>query len=294
MKCFVCGSEMKPFLEKDFGMENLGKCEYVRCEHCGIVVAKTLYEMPQKQWEAINYECHSLIFEHNVNYTDIDPKVYERFDIESNFLKELLNHGILKYDCRTIDYGAGDGKLADLTNSKIGKAWLKKFDAYMKPFGENYLSADEVKPNSFDFLITTSVFEHLLGNRRDVDKVIGLLNSDGVMALNLFVCEEMPDDPSWFYYIPVHCIFWTNKAMSIIYKKFGFKGCMYNVEACMWFMFRNADDFERLKSVADKLTGTLVFDENFVEYWKIKPKVSDFSVENSTVARILETLKSKK
>ena len=59
MQCFVCGEEMKPFLEKNFAMDYLDKCEYVRCENCGIVVSQTLYEMPHDKWSALNVEFHN-------------------------------------------------------------------------------------------------------------------------------------------------------------------------------------------------------------------------------------------
>ena len=166
MKCFVCGGEMKFFLEKDFGMENLDKCEYVRCEDCGLVIAKTTYEMSHEQWSKLNFECHDKLFHGGIDYVDVDPNVFTRFEFKSNLFVELVKREIFKPDWRTVDYGAGDGFLANKTNDKIGKNWLKKFDAYMAE-NESYLPAEEMKPASFDFVLTCSVFEHLLG-RGDV------------------------------------------------------------------------------------------------------------------------------
>ena len=135
---------------------------------------------------------------------------------------------------------------------------------------KTYLSANEVKPASFDFLTTSSVFEHLLG-ASDVEKIISLVKPDGVMALHTLICEEVPQNAEWFYFYPVHCTFWTNKAMAKVYKKFNFKGCAYNVESQMWFMFKKISDFEKLKSEVKNLPGTWQVDENFVDYWKVKP-----------------------
>ena len=270
MKCFVCGEEMKFFLEKDFGMENLGKCEYVRCENCGIVVAKTVYEMSHEDWSKLNSECHNKLFHGKVDIEEIDPQWLSRLEVQANFFVDLLKRGIFKSDWRTIDYGAGNGLLADKINLKLKTDWLKKFDAYMAE-NENYLSPEEVKPESFDFLVTTSVFEHLLGNQGDVEKIISLVKPDGVMALHTLICDEVPQDASWFYLLPVHCTVWTNKAMAKIYKKFNFKGCAYNVESRMWLMFKNVSDFDRLKAEIKNLPGTWQLDENFVEYWKVKP-----------------------
>ena len=162
------------------------------------------------------------------------------------------------------------GVLRKKIAEKLQRDWLKKFDAYMAE-DESYLSAEELKPGSFDFLVTSSVFEHLLGNQGDVEKIINLIKPDGVMALHTLICEEVPCDANWYYLLPVHCTMWTNKAMSIIFKKFNFKGCAYNVESRMWFMFRSVADFERLKAQVNDLKGTWQLDENFVDYWKVKP-----------------------
>ena len=269
MKCFVCGNEMKPFLEKNFAMDYLDKCEYVRCEHCGIVVSKTLYEMPHDKWIALNVEFHNKFLKGERDMATVDSQWIERLEIQAELFANLVNLGLFKSDWRTIDYGADDGTLANKINSKLGKVWLKKFDAYLESYDENYLSPDEVKPSSFDFLLTSSVFEHLLGNQGDVDNIINLIKPSSVMALHTLICDEVPRDPNWFYLEAIHCTMWTNKAMSIIYKKFGFKGCAYNLESRMWFMFRNVEDFERLKSA--QLPGTWQFGEDFVDYWKIKP-----------------------
>ena len=290
MKCFVCGGEMTPYFEKNFGMKHVDKCEYVCCENCGLVVSKTVYEMPREQWEKLNYECHSALFNKGeIDYRDIDPNVFVRFETQSDFFSELVKHGIFKPDWKAVDYGAGDGTLADMTNKKIGTAWLKKFDAYMEARDENYLS--EVSPKSFDFLVSSSVFEHLNGIEGDVDRIIELIKPTGIMGLHTLICEEVPQNPNWFYaLLPIHCTFWTNKATQILFEKAGFKRCAYHVEARMWLMFRNVEDFERLKSSADKLTGTLVFSENFVDYWKLKPEQITFPA--ATASKIYKILDS--
>ena len=275
MKCFVCGAEMTPYFkttpEINY-LESVNSFEYVRCENCGLVVSKTIYEMSHEDWEKINDVTFKNYFNNDKMLENFDPRWSERIENQAELFSNLVKCGVLKKDLRTIDYGAGEGSLANKINEKIGKVWLKKFDAYMKPTDENYLSADEVKPSSFDFLLTTSVFEHLIGTHGDVDNIINLIKPDGIMALHTLICEEVPKNPDWFYIasIVVHCTIWTNKAMEIIYKKFGFKGCAYHLESRIWLMFRNVDDFQKLKNVAAKLKGTWTFSNNFVDYWKVK------------------------
>ncbi len=259
MKCFVCGGEMNPFMKKFFGMKNLESCEYVRCENCGLVVAKTLYEMPQKNWEALNYECHATY--QNTNELAVDPNWLPRLKAQAKVIAELINRGVLDKNANALDYGAGDGKLSDFVAEKD---WLKKFDKYMARPNENYLSAEDLQPESFDFVITCSVFEHLLG-KNDVEKIFALLKSSGTMALHTLICEEVPRDPNWFYLQPVHCTFWTNAAMKIIFSRYKFKACAYDVGARLWFMFRDAEKISLLKNLP------FVVSNDFVDYWKVKP-----------------------
>ncbi len=85
------------------------------------------------------------------------------------------------------------------------------------------------------------------------------------------VVEEVPQDPDWHYLLPVHCTMWTNKAMQILYEQQKFRGCAYNLEARTWLMFRNRDDYEKLKAVEKNLSGSWFLSDNFVDYWKVKP-----------------------
>ena len=276
MKCFVCGGEMTPYFTKKIAvqyLDGLDTFEYERCGHCGLVVSKTLYEMSHDDWVKFNCAAHKDLFDGVIDRDTLDPKWRLRLELQSKMFVELLRAGVFEYDWRTIDYGAGDGLIADEINSTLKTPWLKKFDAYMEPRDENYLTPTEVIAGGFDFLMSSSVFEHLLGNRGDVDKVIGLVKPNGVMALHTLICEEVPCDPDWHYLlsIPVHCTFWTNKAMSIVFEKFGFKHCSYNVEAQMWLFFRNDEAWARLVECKDRLSGTWVLADKFVDYWKVKP-----------------------
>ena len=250
-------------MEKSFGLKFLDACQYVRCEDCGLVVAKTLYEMPRENWELLNHECHGA-YQHT-DALDVDPRWLERLRAQAKILARLVEIGVLEKSARAVDYGAGDGKLSSYLAEKISEPRLLMFDAYMGG-DENYLAAENLSPASFDFVITCSVFEHLLG-AGDVEKIFALLKSDGTAALHTLVCEEIPRDSNWFYLQPVHATFWTNAAMKKIFRRYGFKACAYHVEARLWLMFRDVKKFLRLKNFA----RDFVFAEDFVDYWKGKP-----------------------
>lgn len=264
MNCFVCGGTMSPFMTKNFDMKHLDACDYVRCENCGLVIAETLYDMPHEQWELLNHECHAAY--QNTDALDVDPNWLTRLKSQANLLERLIQLGVIEQSARAVDFGAGDGKLSDYLAEKISAPRLMKFDAYMARPNENYLPAESLTPESFDFVITCSVFEHLLG-AEDVEKIFALLKSDGTMALHTLICEEIPRDVNWFYLQPVHATFWTNDAMKKIFRRYNFKGCAYHVESRLWFMFRSQEKFSRLKNSA----RDFVFADDFVDYWKVKP-----------------------
>lgn len=264
MNCFVCGAKMSPFMSKNFGMRHLDACEYIFCENCGLVVAKTLYDMPHERWELLNRECHAAY--QNTDVLDVDPRWLERLHAQANVLSRLIQLEIIEKSARMVDFGAGDGKLSDFLAKKVSAPRLMKFDAYMARPNENYLPTEELLPETFDFVITCSVFEHLLGIN-DVEKIFSLLKSGGTMALHTLICEEVPRDPNWFYLQPVHATFWTNAAMTKIFRRYDFKGCAYHVESRLWIMFRDAEKFARLKNSA----SDFVFADDFVDYWRVKP-----------------------
>ncbi len=255
MNCFVCNGTMRPFMEKSFGLEHLDACEYVRCEDCGLVIAKTLYDMPHEQWEALNRECHAAY--QNTDALAVDPNWLPRLKAQAAVLNDLILLGVIAESARAVDYGAGDGKLAGMCTP-----WLLKYDEYMARPGEGYLT--ELEPASFGFVITCSVFEHLLG-AGDVEKIFALLKDDGIAAIHTLVCEEVPRDPNWFYLQPVHATFWTNAAMKKIFKQYGFNSCAYHVEARLWLLFKDAEKISRLKNSA------WIIAEDFIDYWKVKP-----------------------
>lgn len=274
---------MRPFMEKSFALKHLDACRYVRCESCGLVVAETLYDMPHAQWQQLNRECHAA-YQHT-DALAVDPNWLPRLHAQAELLTSLKNFGVI--DSPAVDFGAGDGKLSDFAGD-----WLMKFDEFMSRPDENYLT--ELAPGTFNFVITCSVFEHLLG-AADVEKIFDLLTDDGTCALHTLVCEEVPRDPNWFYLQPVHATFWTNAAMKKIFARYGFKACAYHVEARLWLMFRDAEKFSRLKSCVErksdtatnygfdnvagytncsaafKAAGTWSFAADFVDYWKVKP-----------------------
>lgn len=119
-------------------------------------------------------------------------------------LSDACKIGLLKKG-KWLDYACGDGKLSDYLKNKHN-IFISNYDRYM-PQQKNYVDCDQLIPGTFDFVITTSVFEHFT-LREQFDSVNTAVNSeDGVLGIHTVVCGNIPNDPSWFYFLPVHCSF---------------------------------------------------------------------------------------
>lgn len=277
MKCFVCNGKMKKYFSKRIGWGGADIHEYVRCEICGLVIDKTAYETDFNELSDDIISIHSEYQGTNENLAD--PNWLERLEKQALSLVSFFEKGLFSYDMRIVDYGCGDGKLSEYFAGQYSKMAedtvheeqmpeILKYDKYMKPKGDtSYLSTEDMEKGSFDVVITCSVLEHLVG-KMQVDEVLSLINDCGVFCLHTYVCEKVPQDPNWHYLLPDHVTIWTNRAMAYLYEQYGFTGCAFNLEARMWFFFRDKIRFAKLEENVGQLDGTWVLSCDFVDYWK--------------------------
>lgn len=227
MDCFVCRALMVPAFTKAFADENLGMVQYVSCSQCGLIISETHYGMTDKGWGDLNHEYHDHYFGTDDNPDD--ALWLTRLQHQKRAIATLAFSGM--FGSKAIDYGAGDGKLADaLANEGLP---VSKYDKFM-PGTEGYLQDEDLKPSSFDLVINTSVFEHVRG-RDTLDEIASLVSPDGTMALHTWISSNIPRDPSWFYLLPVHTTFFSAEAVKRLMEGWGFKSCIYHIPGMMWF-----------------------------------------------------------
>ena len=201
--CMVCGSPSVPHASKDFGGQwDLNIVDYSRCVRCGFVKSETHFAMSDEEWGRVNELCHS--FYQGSDSNPEDPRWLERMQAQSDLLARLWASGLAPAGKSWLDWAAGDGKLAEMAAAQ--GVTLKCFDAYMGL--ESYLKASDLHPRSFGLVLTTSVLEHLR-SRDDLDAMESLVAEDGILAIHTLVTEEIPTDPSWFYYLGPHVSFFT-------------------------------------------------------------------------------------
>jgi hypothetical protein len=269
MECHVCGGKTEVFCKKDFrGHLGLHRVEYARCQACGFAVSSTHMEMAPEEWESLSYRYHAsyLGTPHNPD----DPNWVERIESQAEAIAALAEAGLIRTGLPWIDHGCGDGKLADLLDQR-GLSTLK-YEPYTREGRDGYIRDGELREAAFDNVISCSVFQSIRGVEVP-GRVAALVADSGVLSLHVLVCETIPSDPSWFFYLPATCTFLTNRSMELLFERWGFSCSIYDVEARMWFCFkRDPEEVESLFVSKRRLIGRdLHYKKGFVDYWKGEP-----------------------
>lgn len=263
MTCLICSSKTEFYFSKIFEGYGLGKVDYWRCTHCGFVLSKSHAEMTPEAWSRLNFEYHATYQGTETNPDDL--KWLARLVKQADMLERATRIGLLGTEDRWLDYACGDGKLPNLLQDRGLN--LLKYDRYM-PAKADYLGDEDMVAHSFDFVLATSVFEHLT-QRHHFDAIADLIAPQGVMGLHTLVREEIPADPSWFYLLPVHCAFHTNRSMQLLFRQWGYSCSVYDLESTFWLWFKEdaATILRRLNEAGDD-GRAFIFKEDFVDYWK--------------------------
>ncbi len=269
MRCMICDQRTKPFLAKRFDCFGLGEVDYVECVSCGFVRSRTHAEMTNESWDALNRSYHGSF--HGTDTDVNDPAWVARLRAQADILEIAAAAGLISTDRPCLDWGCGDAKLCQLLADR-GSFDLRPFDRHADFPG--CLSEDELVPGKFGFVLTTSVLEHIR-DRSSLDEIPNLVAADGgVMGLHTLVAERIPCDPGWFYLLPVHCAFFTNRSMEILCEQWGFRCSTYHPGSRLWLLFRSepgviAERVERANRRIPEGASAFVFKRGFVDYWKV-------------------------
>ena len=264
--CMICNSRTNHFMHKHFEQLGLGNVEYDRCPTCGFVFSHTHHEMSDAQWEDLNNRWVSQY--QGTEENPEDPRWLERMDAQSLVIADMNTLGLLPKGC-WLDYGAGDGKLA----AKLLKEHhltVENYEHSSNP-AKGYLRAEELKPKDFSLVMHTAVVEHLRF-RTQLDSIFNLVRDDGAMMLHTLVAENIPQDPNWFYFLSVHCSFFTNRAMQLLFEQYGYRCSLYNVASRMWVWFKQP--IETIRPTIEKANSRgdvklhYILADHFVDYWK--------------------------
>lgn len=245
-------------------MREIGPVDYYKCENCGFVLSKTHLQLDENKWNNLNSEFHHYI-ENSDNEKGINQPPYAE---QAMMLSFLGRNGIVRTDSM-LDYAAGYGTLSKIL-SKYHDIELPIFDPYVHADNSGrYIDKTELK--TYKTVINSAMFEHVL-RREDLDRVNDIVDDDGSLIIHSVVCENVPNDPNWFYLCPpVHTAFHTNKSMGILMNQWGYKSSIYCPQAKCWVLSRmRFKDIEESVSLINKELQTKWFHckDGFVDYWK--------------------------
>ena len=265
LHCMVCHSPLRAYFEKDFqGLSGLGVVAYDRCDGCGFVQSRTHARLSEAEWEDLNYRCHA-DYQGQETPPERDPRWLERIHNEAASVHGLWLAGVLPRELPWVDFGCGDGKLAE----QLGRRGVPvlKFDRYMGD--ASYLTEEQLAARRYGVVLNTAVFEHAR-SRPQLDEIAGLVAPRGVLALHTLVRQEIPPDPGWFYLLAAHCSFFTNRSMQMLFDQWNFYSSLYHVESRLWFWFR--EESEPLRRFLEQperfVQGEIRYQRGFADYWK--------------------------
>ncbi|MEW8049639.1 MAG: methyltransferase domain-containing protein [Candidatus Thiodiazotropha endolucinida] len=260
MNCYICTAPTQYYFRKQFDRFGLDTVDYRRCIACGTVYAQTLLDLPEHEWQNVCNAYHSSYRGSGENPDD--PNWHVRLEQQAKVLSKLADIGLLSTSEPWLDYGCGEGELAEMLGGTIGK--MDCYDRYWKRNG--YLQESDLTHGHFSMVISTSTLEHLR-NRSSMDTLARLVAEDGCLGLHTLVRGEIPCDPSWFYLLPVHTIFYTNRGMTQLFDQWGFRSSLYVVEARLWVWFRKSlKQLLRGKPELASIAGWHTA-EGFMAYW---------------------------
>ena len=245
-------------------MREIGKVDYYKCRCCGFVLSKTHSELDESQWDNLNRQFH-----HYMENPDNEKKVNQPPYAEQAMMLSLLGRNDIICIEDMLDYAAGYGTLSNIL-SRYHDVELPIFDPYVQSDNSRrYIKEKELK--TYKTVISSAMFEHVL-RREDLDRVNNIVDSDGCLIVHTVICENVPNDPNWFYLQPpVHTAFHTNKSMEILMGQWGYRSSIYCPKSKFWVLLRNnAENIEKeISRLNQDLQSSWFYCKNgFVDYWK--------------------------
>lgn len=261
--CLVCNSPSHFFLNSSFHIRGLEKVTYMKCEECGFTFSATHYSMSNDLFSQINQGCYEGFNPDKKNYNGFPPYLSQAM-----LFHVMVQNGFLEKGT-WLNYAAGQTDFSTILKHNFNLDILS-YDKYLTLDDKNFISEMEMKSQKFDLIFSSAFFEHIT-TIEPLENMVSALKHNGVLALHTVVCENIPCDPSWFYFLPVHCSFFTNKAMSIFMKKFGFVYSIYCPVAKTWLLYKEKPDNAEQRIVTFNLfirDNFLHGKDGFVDYWK--------------------------
>lgn len=221
--------------------------------------------MDNKQWQILNLSYHEFI-EDPVTIKAGKRRPPPYFE-QAATLNVLARNKLVDMES-CLDWGSGYGTLSSAMD-KYYDIDINTYDRYMPP-KKNGLTAKGLKQKKFNAVFSSAVFEHIT-DRKYLDEINSYVSDKGSLMFHTVVCENIPKDSEWFYLLPVHTAFHTNKSMQILMEQWGYKASIYCPLSKMWILLKNqSEKTEKLISAINLefQFEYLYYKRGFMDYWK--------------------------
>lgn len=194
MTCTLCNSnQIADFFhinEKSYG-DYISKT-YYRCSQCQLIFLDPSMHLKPAD-EKARYDTHENDFE-NEGYLEF---LYKAWLPLENILKQSSSNKV------GLDFGCGPNPVLANLISKHYKC------SYYDPYFHNNRKLLE---DSYDFILSTEVFEHFNSPMQSIEKVVGLIKPYGYLSIMTSFYSDKIDFKSWRYrQDQTHVCFYSKK-----------------------------------------------------------------------------------
>ncbi len=192
--CFLCRSKMAR------SWKVVHQRRYFLCDGCGYVFVDPDLRLKQE-------EEHERYKNHNNNAEDPGYR---------KFLSKMAEpiSAYLKPGSQGLDYGCGPGP----TLSKI----LQEKGFVTADYDPFFFPQEELLSHSYDFIVSTEVFEHMHDPGQEIDRITSMLRNGGILGV---MTSFVPADFESWYYLrdETHVGFFSRKTFDYIARHWGYR-----------------------------------------------------------------------
>ena len=170
----------------------------MKCSNCDFVFVPKIYHLSEKD-EKARYDSHN------------NDSADDRY---RNFLSQLLSplQEKIPKNASGLDFGSGPGPTLSLMLKECGHS-IELFDKF-------YAKNDVVFEKQYDFITASEVVEHLRQPMVELNRLMNILKSNGILAIMTQILTSQVDFSQWYYKNdPSHIGFFSVKALNYLSKK---------------------------------------------------------------------------
>jgi SAM-dependent methyltransferase len=176
---------------------------YLRCPHCCLIYVPSSFHLSEAEEQKV-YDQHQ---------NKPEDAGYRNFlsRLMSPLLAALSETGI-KPPASGLDFGSGPGPTLSLM--------LEDASYDMRIYDYYYARHPEVLCQTYDFITSTEVWEHLSQPKQVIDQLFSLLKPKGIIGV---MTKRIPDKPfeTWHYIKdPTHITFFADKTFEFIAEQY--------------------------------------------------------------------------